>query len=130
LPPVTGYGGGLPIKVLCYTSLWWVDPREFLIMNQQYIFLLPSWSLVARPSSRSCRTGSVINGTERSRDPTHAIRDQIPEVTDQSISQYLNSLYALMPAKSDKAPGSLLSFRNDALYVVWMQWTKFHCRRK
>lgn len=112
-----------PIKVLLlYITYDEVDPREFLIMNQQYIFLL--LFLIAGGST----VIKIISDWQRhQRDrkdlETQRMQSEIKflksQINPHFLFNTLNSLYALTLKKSDKAPEIVIKLSEMMRYMLY-----------
>ena len=112
-----------PIKVLLlYITYDEVDPREFLIMNQQYIFLL--LFLIAGGSTiikivsdwqRHQRDRKDLE-TQRMQSEIKFLKSQI---NPHFLFNTLNSLYALTLKKSDKAPEIVIKLSEMMRYMLY-----------
>ncbi len=112
-----------PIKVLLlYITYEEVDPREFLIMNQQYIFLLlfliAGGSTVIKIVSdwqRHQRDRKDLE-TQRMQSEIKFLKSQI---NPHFLFNTLNSLYALTLKKSDKAPEIVIKLSEMMRYMLY-----------
>lgn len=112
-----------PIKVLLlYITYDEVDPREFLIMNQQYIFLLlfliAGGSTVLKIISdwqRHQRDRKDLE-TQRMQSEIRFLKSQI---NPHFLFNTLNSLYALTLKKSDKAPEIVIKLSEMMRYMLY-----------
>ncbi len=112
-----------PIKVLLlYITYEEVDPREFLIMNQQYIFLLlfmiAGGSTVIKIISdwqRHQRDRKDLE-TQRMQSEIKFLKSQI---NPHFLFNTLNSLYALTLKKSDKAPEIVIKLSEMMRYMLY-----------
>jgi two-component system, LytTR family, sensor kinase len=112
-----------PIKVLLlYITYDEVDPREFLIMNQQYIFiflfLIASGSTVIKIISdwqRHQRDRKDLE-TQRMQSEIKFLKSQI---NPHFLFNTLNSLYALTLKKSDKAPEIVIKLSEMMRYMLY-----------
>lgn len=112
-----------PIKVLLlYITYDEVDPREFLIMNQQYIFLLlfmiAGGSTVIKIISdwqRHQRDRKDLE-TQRMQSEIKFLKSQI---NPHFLFNTLNSLYALTLKKSDKAPEIVIKLSEMMRYMLY-----------
>jgi sensor histidine kinase YesM len=112
-----------PIKVLLlYITYDEVDPREFLIMNQQYIFLL--LFLIAGGST----VIKIISDWQRhQRDrkdlETQRMQSEIKflksQINPHFLFNTLNSLYALTLKKSDAAPEIVIKLSEMMRYMLY-----------
>ena len=112
-----------PIKVLLlYITYDEVDPREFLVMNQQYIFLL--LFLIAGGST----VIKIISDWQRhQRDrkdlETQRMQSEIKflksQINPHFLFNTLNSLYALTLKKSDKAPEIVIKLSEMMRYMLY-----------
>ena len=112
-----------PIKVLLlYITYEEVDPREFLVMNQQYIFLL--LFLIAGGST----VIKIISDWQRhQRDrkdlETQRMQSEIKflksQINPHFLFNTLNSLYALTLKKSDKAPEIVIKLSEMMRYMLY-----------
>ncbi len=112
-----------PIKVLLlYITYDEVDPKEFLIMNQQYIFLL--LFLIAGGST----VLKIISDWQRhQRDrkdlETQRMQSEIKflksQINPHFLFNTLNSLYALTLKKSDKAPEIVIKLSEMMRYMLY-----------
>lgn len=112
-----------PIKVLLlYITYEEVDPREFLVMNQQYIFLL--LFLIAGGSTiikiisdwqRHQRDRKDLE-TQRMQSEIRFLKSQI---NPHFLFNTLNSLYALTLKKSDKAPEIVIKLSEMMRYMLY-----------
>ena len=112
-----------PIKVLLlYITFDEVDPREFLVMNQQYIFLL--LFLIAGGST----VIKIISDWQRhQRDrkdlETQRMQSEIKflksQINPHFLFNTLNSLYALTLKKSDKAPEIVIKLSEMMRYMLY-----------
>lgn len=112
-----------PIKVLLlYITYDEVDPREFLVMNQQYIFLL--LFLTAGGSSivkiisdwqRHQRDRKELE-TQRMQSEIKFLKSQI---NPHFLFNTLNSLYALTLKKSDNAPEIVIKLSEMMRYMLY-----------
>lgn len=112
-----------PIKVmLLYITYVEVDPREFLIMNQQYIFLL--LFLIAGGST----VIKIISDWQRhQRDrkelETQQMQSEIrflkSQINPHFLFNTLNSLYALTLKKSDSAPEMVIKLSEMMRYMLY-----------
>ena len=111
-----------PIDVmLLYFTFDEVDPREFLVMNQQYIFLLlfliAIGSTVIRIISdwqRHQRDRKDLE-TQRMQSEIKFLKSQI---NPHFLFNTLNSLYALTLKKSDKAPEIVIKLSEMMRYTL------------
>jgi LytS/YehU family sensor histidine kinase len=112
-----------PIKVLLlYITYDEVDPKEFLIMNQQYIFLLlfliAGGSTVIKIISdwqRHQRDRKDLE-TQRMQSEIRFLKSQI---NPHFLFNTLNSLYALTLKKSDKAPEMVIKLSEMMRYMLY-----------
>ncbi|MEO6131973.1 MAG: histidine kinase [Saprospiraceae bacterium] len=112
-----------PIKVLLlYITYDEADPREFLIMNQQYIFLLlfmiAGGSTVIKIISdwqRHQRDRKELE-TQRMQSEIKFLKSQI---NPHFLFNTLNSLYALTLKKSDKAPEIVIKLSEMMRYMLY-----------
>lgn len=112
-----------PIKVLLlYITYEEVDPREFLLMNQQYIFLLlfliAGGSTVVKIISdwqRHQRDRKELE-TQRMQSEIKFLKSQI---NPHFLFNTLNSLYALTLKKSDKAPEIVIKLSEMMRYMLY-----------
>ncbi len=112
-----------PIKVLMlYITYDEVDPQEFLIMNQQYIFLLlfliAGGSTVIKIISdwqRHQRDRKELE-TQRMQSEIKFLKSQI---NPHFLFNTLNSLYALTLKKSDKAPEIVIKLSEMMRYMLY-----------
>lgn len=112
-----------PIDVmLLYFTYDEVDPREFLVMNQQYIFLLlfliAIGSTVIRIISdwqRHQRDRKDLE-TQRMQSEIKFLKSQI---NPHFLFNTLNSLYALTLKKSDKAPEIVIKLSEMMRYMLY-----------
>jgi LytS/YehU family sensor histidine kinase len=112
-----------PIKVLLlYITYEEVDPREFLVMNQQYIFLLlfmiAGGSTVIKIISdwqRHQRDRKDLE-TQRMQSEIKFLKSQI---NPHFLFNTLNSLYALTLKKSDKAPEIVIKLSEMMRYMLY-----------
>ena len=112
-----------PIKVmLLYITYDEVDPREYLFMNQQFIFLLlfmiASGSTVIRIISdwqRHQRDRKDLE-TQRMQSEIKFLKSQI---NPHFLFNTLNSLYALTLKKSDKAPEIVIKLSEMMRYMLY-----------
>ncbi|HJW29963.1 MAG TPA: sensor histidine kinase, partial [Saprospiraceae bacterium] len=112
-----------PIKVLLlYITYKEVDPKEFLIMNQQYIFLL--LFLIAAGSTiikivsdwqRHQRDRKDLE-TQRMQSEIKFLKSQI---NPHFLFNTLNSLYALTLKKSDQAPEIVIKLSEMMRYMLY-----------
>src|SRR5688572_20893278 len=112
-----------PIKVLLlYITYDDVNPQEFLIMNQQYIFLLlfliAGGSTVIKIISdwqRHQRDRKDLE-TQRMQSEIRFLKSQI---NPHFLFNTLNSLYALTLKKSDKAPEIVIKLSEMMRYMLY-----------
>jgi sensor histidine kinase YesM len=112
-----------PIKVMMlYVTYDEVDPREYLIMNQQNIFLLlfmiASGSTIIRIVSdwqRHQRDRKDLE-TQRMQSEIKFLKSQI---NPHFLFNTLNSLYALTLKKSDKAPEIVIKLSEMMRYMLY-----------
>ncbi|HUR30709.1 MAG TPA: histidine kinase, partial [Saprospiraceae bacterium] len=112
-----------PIKVLLlYITYEEVDPREFLVMNQQYIFLLlfmiAGGSTVIKIVSdwqRHQRDRKDLE-TQRMQSEIKFLKSQI---NPHFLFNTLNSLYALTLKKSDNAPEIVIKLSEMMRYMLY-----------
>ncbi len=112
-----------PIEVLLlYITYEEVEPREFLVMNQQYIFLLlfmiAGGSTVIKIISdwqRHQRDRKDLE-TQRMQSEIKFLKSQI---NPHFLFNTLNSLYALTLKKSDKAPEIVIKLSEMMRYMLY-----------
>ena len=112
-----------PIKVLLlYITYDEVDPREYLVMNQQHIFLLlfmiAGGSTVVKIISewqRHQRDRKDLE-TQRMQSEIKFLKSQI---NPHFLFNTLNSLYALTLKKSDKAPEIVIKLSEMMRYMLY-----------
>lgn len=112
-----------PIKVLLlYITYDEVDPREFLIMNQQYIFLL---LFLIAGGSTVIKIISDWQKHQRDRKDleTQRMQSEIKflksQINPHFLFNTLNSLYALTLKKSDKAPEIVIKLSEMMRYMLY-----------
>src|SRR5687767_3408477 len=112
-----------PIKVLLlYITYDEVDPREFLVMNQQYIFLL---LFLIAGSSTVVKIISDWQKHQRDRKELETQRMQSEirflksQINPHFLFNTLNSLYALTLKKSDKAPEIVIKLSEMMRYMLY-----------
>src|SRR5687768_4030388 len=112
-----------PIKVLLlYITYDEVDPREFLIMNQQYIFLL---LFLIAGGSTVIKIISDWQKHQRDRKDleTQRMQSEIKflksQINPHFLFNTLNSLYALTLKKSDKAPEIVIKLSEMMRYTLY-----------
>ncbi|MEO5907519.1 MAG: histidine kinase, partial [Saprospiraceae bacterium] len=112
-----------PIKVLLlYITYDEVDPREFLVMNQQYIFLL---LFLIAGGSTVLKIISDWQRQERDRKDldTQRMQSEIKflksQINPHFLFNTLNSLYALTLKKSDSAPEIVIKLSEMMRYMLY-----------
>ena len=112
-----------PIKVfLLYITYEEVDPREFLLMNQQYIFLL---LFLIAAGSTVIKIISDWQGHQRDRKDleTQRLQSEIKflksQINPHFLFNTLNSLYALTLKKSDQAPEIVIKLSEMMRYMLY-----------
>lgn len=112
-----------PIKVLMlYITYDEVDPREFLVMNQQYIFLL---LFLIAGGSTVIKIISDWQKHQRDRKDleTQRMQSEIKflksQINPHFLFNTLNSLYALTLKKSDKAPEIVIKLSEMMRYMLY-----------
>ncbi len=112
-----------PIKVLMlYITYDEVDPREFLVMNQQYIFLL---LFIIAGGSTVLKIISDWQRQERDRKDldTQRMQSEIKflksQINPHFLFNTLNSLYALTLKKSDSAPEIVIKLSEMMRYMLY-----------
>ena len=112
-----------PIKVmLLYITYDEVDPREFLVMNQQYIFLL---LFMIASGSTIIRIISDWQRHQRDRKDleTQQMQSEIKflksQINPHFLFNTLNSLYALTLKKSDNAPEIVIKLSEMMRYMLY-----------
>jgi LytS/YehU family sensor histidine kinase len=112
-----------PIKVvLLYITYKDADPKEFLLMNQQYIFLL---LFIIAGGSTVLKIISDWQRQERDRKDldTQRMQSEIKflksQINPHFLFNTLNSLYALTLKKSDSAPEIVIKLSEMMRYMLY-----------
>ncbi len=112
-----------PIEVLLlYITYEEVEPKEFLIMNQQYIFLL---QFMVAGGSTVVKIISDWQRHQRDRKDleTQRMQSEIKflksQINPHFLFNTLNSLYALTLKKSDKAPEIVIKLSEMMRYMLY-----------
>lgn len=112
-----------PIKVLLlYITYDEVDPREFLIMNQQYIFLL-LFMIAGGSTVVKIISDWQKHQRDRKEMETQRMQSEIKflksQINPHFLFNTLNSLYALTLKKSDKAPEIVIKLSEMMRYMLY-----------
>ena len=112
-----------PIKVfLLYITYEEVDPKEFLLMNQQYIFLL-LFLIAAGSTFIKIISDWQRHHFDRKDLETQRMQSEIKflksQINPHFLFNTLNSLYALTLKKSDQAPEIVIKLSEMMRYMLY-----------